>query len=205
MALKENSPPAPIAPPPADTWAWLNPKNWFLDGHPPAFQETNSQNLTPNSQSKSPQTDIKPSTFTLLNISDMQNGIVSRENLTQQHLAEIFSNAYFDVKEKDGKHFIRDVYSVWIEADEKGRFVKLESIFKKSPNAKQHDVLDAVNAINADYIMFRVYSVSDVVIFEHYIWVEGGVLPKAIVQTYKFFNTILPDLVGKMAEKNVID
>lgn len=135
----------------------------------------------------------------------MQNDLISKENLTQQSLAQIFSNAYFDITEKDGSHFIRDSYAVWLDADAKGRYIKLESVFKKSPSASFSDVLDAINTMNREYVMFRVHAINDVIVFQHYIWVEGGVPPKAIVQTYKFFSTFLSDLLAELSQKNILN
>lgn len=134
----------------------------------------------------------------------MQNGMISRENLSQEAVAEIFSNAFFDIQASEDEHVIKESYRTWIRADEKGRFVKFQTLFVLEPKAKEIDILRAVNNLNVKYLMFNTFMLKDRVGFEYYYWVEGGVSPKAIVQAYKFFGSVLPDLVSDLADQNVI-
>jgi hypothetical protein len=176
------------------------PVEFLNDGEQPP------QKAPPADGASQKQTHNGDSSFSNKNHTAMQNDLITKENLSQQLLVDIFRDAYLNVQkaEKGENYFIKDGYSVWFEADDKGRFIKFNLLFTPNESSSEQQILRAVNQVNQEYIMYRVYKHDYGVEIDYFLWVEGGVTKKDVIFTYKFFNAACVGVVDRLAELKAI-
>ncbi|MCA9465517.1 MAG: tetratricopeptide repeat protein [Nitrospira sp.] len=125
-------------------------------------------------------------------ISTMSEQLVTKDTLSRQVVKDIFDNAYLETEDEEGDTFmVRDGYNFRVAVDSDKRFVHFRTIFGFREGALRQDQLEYVNDVNAGLIFIRASIINNFLIFDYYLFLEGGTTKKTIFQAYKFFQAIV--------------
>lgn len=122
----------------------------------------------------------------------MSEQLVTKDTLSRQVVKDIFDNAYLETEDEEGDTFmVRDGYNFRVAVDSDKRFVHFRTIFGFREGALRQDQLEYVNDVNAGLIFIRASIINNFLIFDYYLFLEGGTTKKTIFQAYKFFQAIV--------------
>ena len=135
----------------------------------------------------------------------MNTEIISKENLSAQKVADIFSSAFFNVVKDDSDYYVQDNYKIWFSVDEQqNRFIKIETGIIKNDRASELQILQAVNQMNLEYLMITTSYTGKSVKFQYYLWVEGGTATADLILAFRFFTRVLNNLIEELSTLNVL-
>lgn len=115
--------------------------------------------------------------------------IVNKDNVSVDGLMELFKDAYIEVDQKLGDNAFAVVdhgvrFLVAVEAERK-RFIQVAAAFRHE-NLTQIQEMQYANTVNHRLIFIRAAE-REGLLFDHFLWIEGGVTKKNVVLTFKQF------------------
>ncbi|WP_374542568.1 YbjN domain-containing protein [Flavobacterium sp.] len=120
--------------------------------------------------------------------------LVTANELTPQFLKETFDNAYIEVLEvKDTYVKVKDTYTIFLDIDDKKRFVTLSGTYNIKAGANKSDIMNLVNKINSEVALIKVYysETSNTITYYYYFWTEGGFTQKSLIGSLKLYKEAL--------------
>jgi hypothetical protein len=131
--------------------------------------------------------------------------LITPETVTKEDLHALFEQAFFTTRfDSDGDLVVKDRYNTFVMPAEDGRHIRLMSLF----GAKEGVALDAklrlANRVNEKLLLVRSYvDEGGRFVFEHYIWLEGGVTKRNVVLATRSFQHVLSRL-GELDEEGCL-
>ena len=122
----------------------------------------------------------------------MQDDLITSENLTPELLKAMFDAAFMEAKlDDDGEVIVHDEVRVRVKVnmDRKDR-IRFLTAFGFKSGSQPLARLQCVNQINAEYIMVCASAEEDLLFFRYDLMVAGGVTKKAVVMAVKRFASI---------------
>ncbi len=123
------------------------------------------------------------------------------EDVNVQELKRIFDAAFIAAEiDSDGDLVLKGRWRTFVEFPDSGRFIRFFSMFRAKD---EHDMAPRIayaNRVNVKFNFIRVYSREWGMIFDTYVWVDGGVSKKGLVTAYNFFASLLDDSLAMGAE-----
>ncbi len=122
----------------------------------------------------------------------MTNDLITPDSLSKELLHSIFDAAYMEPSwDDDGDLRVKDDIHCFVIPSEKKDRIRLMSIFGFKENSSQSQRLECVNNINLEYTIVRASSGDNNILrFDFYINVQGGITRKNIVMAVKNFLSI---------------
>ncbi|HOY43703.1 MAG TPA: YbjN domain-containing protein [bacterium] len=124
--------------------------------------------------------------------------IVQKDAVTIQWLHKLFDDAYMKTSiDKEGDLMVQGSHKIWVEVDGKQRFVRFMSAFNTDGKAANTAILEYVNLVNTEQIFIRANALKNTVIYDYYLWMEGGVTRKNFVFACKEFEVAVEAALEK--------
>lgn len=131
----------------------------------------------------------------------MTDELITPENLSKEMLKSVLDAAFMETSfDNDGDLKVKERCSCFVFPNEKKDKVQFYTRFGFKSGASELQRLQAVNRINAEYIIVKaVVRKNDVLGFEWDIPIAGGITKKAFVLAVKRFCSIPHDAVADCA------
>ena len=123
----------------------------------------------------------------------MANEIMEPGSINRDSLRELFESAYVDVSvDEDGDLVVTEQFNVFVMPAEGGAFVHLLAVFAPDEQAAEEEKIRFANTWNDRWSLVRCcVDQRGRFVFDHYIWAEGGLTRKNLVQSLKAYQLIL--------------
>ena len=120
----------------------------------------------------------------------MSDDLITPENVSKELLYSVLDAAMMDVSyDKDGDIRVKEGVICFVLPNEENKDrIKFLTIFGLKPGVSELERLRAVNQMNDGYIMVRACTPKeDVLVFDYFLTLGGGVTKKAFVMALKRF------------------
>ena len=121
-------------------------------------------------------------------------------------LKSLFDDAYMDTSlDNDGDlHVDEDGLGCYVLPINEGSRIKLLAVWQARSGSTRSKRLEFANRVNEGIITVRVSISDDVIFFDHYIPVEGGITKKAIVLATKHFLNVQKSAIVQCGGQDVL-
>ncbi len=136
----------------------------------------------------------------------MTEELITPENLSKERLKSVLDAAFMETSyDQDGDLRVHDrVKCLVLPNQERKDRIQLVALFGFKPESTELERLQAVNRINAEYIIVRaVVGKNDILSFTWDLPVAGGLTPKAFVLAVKRFCAIPHPAIAECASEVV--
>ena len=128
----------------------------------------------------------------------MSEEIIDQFNVTRDLLMAYFDKAYFQTTLDDkGSLFNQAKFRIFIDIGKKKNNITFGVYFNLKEGCSVSDVLNYANTINKELIQVKAIAGEKVITIEHDIWIEGGVLVKNVMASYRSFVSQASAAIGK--------
>lgn len=121
----------------------------------------------------------------------MTDNLVNAEKLSREQLRSIFDAAFMEYSlDSDGDIIVREGCSIFVLPDKERRRIRLLAQYGFKPTATLAQKLEAVNKMNAEYIIVRACAHENSLRFDYDVLLEVPISPKALILAIKRFAKI---------------
>lgn len=130
--------------------------------------------------------------------------LITEETVSVESIRKILDAAYIEYSMTDnGDIRVRDRISVIVHPNKDQRTIKLYAVFGFKTSSTMAQRLEAVNKMNAEYIVIRASVAGDTLWFEHELMLDGGLTPKNLILSMKRFAGIPMAAISEHAKDMV--
>lgn len=126
----------------------------------------------------------------------MSEEIVTPQTISGEFLHDLLDSAYIENRlDDDGEVQVQERYTFWLRVMPQGKRIKMTAIFGFQSSSTLDERLAYVNQVNDDLIVIRAsvpLKEPEMLLFDYFYSIEGGVTKRAIVYVVKLFG----DLIG---------
>jgi putative sensory transduction regulator len=115
------------------------------------------------------------------------------ENLSKESLQAIFAAALMETSiDTAGELQVREALQCLVLPSNSKDRIRLLALFGFEPQVSHQQRLEFVNQVNSEFILIRatVGAQDDTLMFDHYLWVQGGITKQALVLATQRFLSI---------------
>jgi hypothetical protein len=120
---------------------------------------------------------------------DMTDEMITTEGLSIATIQQLLNDAYFEVSlDQDGDIVVKDQYRSWVQVPPSADCVRFMSQFGAKPEAADVAKIAFANRVNQQLRVPRAYlNQHGGFTFDHYVYVEGGLPKRNLVQVLRRF------------------
>lgn len=138
----------------------------------------------------------------------MSDEIVTPQTISGEFLHDLLDSAYIENRlDEDGEVQVLEGYRFWLRVMPQGKRIKMVAVFGFKSDATLDERLAYVNLVNDDLIAIRAsvpLKDPDMLMFDYFFPVEGGVTKRAIVYSVKMFGELVSAALKNDAD-NIIE
>jgi len=132
----------------------------------------------------------------------MSSQILQTDNVTTQKLKDLFEQAFYTVTSQKDIFVVQEQghrANKWAVQVSNNKQIKFSALFtgKEAPIESK---LNFCNRINQDMNTLRTSATDQFILMDWYIPLDGGILEKTVILSFKYFQILVDDAIGRDQE-----
>lgn len=133
--------------------------------------------------------------------------LIYHDKVNTNQLKEIFDNAYITVLETTDEYVkIKDQSTVYVDVYPSTKYLTLSLTFSLKNDTPKTEISELLNKLNKEVVMLKAWcnDANHSIVFSYYVWLDGGIAPKTLISSVKFFQLAMNLALTKDVNKIIL-